>query len=160
MAEFHAAVDRLLKLEGGMADHPADRGGLTKFGISQRAYPNLSIAALTEAQARAIYQRDYWDPYFERLDQPVANKLFEMAVHLGKARAIRLVQETLQANGAPHLTIDGTFGAQTLMALKLAPGPTLLRALRARLADHYVDLVREDPAQLAFLKGWMRRVLA
>lgn len=160
MAEFGPAVERLLKLEGGLAAHDDDRGGVTKYGISQRAHPTLSIEALTEAQARAIYQRDYWVPLWEKLDQAVANKLFEMAVHLGQSAAVRLTQQALRELGDREITIDGRFGPQTLQAMRLTPGPALLRAMRTTLADHYVDLIRNDPTQLAFLKGWMRRVLA
>jgi len=32
----------------------------TKYGISAAAYPSLDIEDLTLADAKAIYQRDYW----------------------------------------------------------------------------------------------------
>src|SRR5689334_23212295 len=38
---FPEAVERLLKLEGGYVDDPADSGGETNFGITKRSYPDL-----------------------------------------------------------------------------------------------------------------------
>ena len=62
MSHFPRCIDRILAEEGGLSHHPRDPGGLTKFGISQRTYPDLDIRHLTRAQARAIYQRDFWQP--------------------------------------------------------------------------------------------------
>jgi lysozyme family protein len=36
---FEKALDFVLTAEGDLVDDPPDPGGLTKFGISQRAYP-------------------------------------------------------------------------------------------------------------------------
>ena len=58
MGDFQHCIDRILAEEGGQSNHPADPGGLTKFGISQRAYPTRDIAHLTLAEA--LYRRDYW----------------------------------------------------------------------------------------------------
>lgn len=160
MAEFEKAVERLLKIEGGLSDHPMDQGGLTKFGISQLAHPGLDIEHLTESQAREIYRREYWGPLWEKLDQALANKLFEMAVHMGQTAAVLIVQRAIRGMGNLEIAVDGRFGPQTLQAVRLAPGPALLRAIRVTLADFYVDVALRNHTQLVFLKGWMRRVLA
>ena len=52
---FEVAVDFILSVEGGLVDDPTDPGGLTKFGISQRAYPKLNIRDLTADTAKALY---------------------------------------------------------------------------------------------------------
>ena len=57
---FERAVTRLLGDEGGYVDNPADPGGETKFGITKREYPQVDIAALTRAEAIAIYYCDWW----------------------------------------------------------------------------------------------------
>lgn len=62
MSFFNAALNIVLAFEGGYVADPADPGGVTKFGISQRAYPTLDIANLTLEDASVIYQRDYWEP--------------------------------------------------------------------------------------------------
>jgi len=50
MADFDPAVAKTLIREGGarFTDNPDDRGGATKYGISQRAYPGVDIPSLTE----------------------------------------------------------------------------------------------------------------
>ncbi len=159
MAEFDKAVQAVLVLEGGLVDHPADRGGLTKYGISQRAHPDLNIAALTEADARELY-RAYWLPLFDRItDQVKANKVFDLCVNLGPTGGITLLQRALRIENGT-VDVDGRFGAQTLMAVNLMPVRQFLRTVRARQVRHYVDLALEDASQLAFLDGWIRRAVA
>ena len=51
---FAAAVSRVLADEGGLVDDPADTGKVTKYGISQRQYPELDIARLSRDQAVEI----------------------------------------------------------------------------------------------------------
>ncbi|MGH9771515.1 MAG: glycosyl hydrolase 108 family protein, partial [Candidatus Acidiferrales bacterium] len=36
MADFNIAVQRLLRMEGGLVKNPLDPGGLSIFGISER----------------------------------------------------------------------------------------------------------------------------
>lgn len=161
MAEFEKAVQAVLALEGGLVDHPADRGGLTKYGISQRAHPHLDIAALTEAEARELY-RAYWFPLFDRItDQVKANKVFDLCVNLGPKGGITLVQRAIndERGSRGPVEVDGQFGAQTLMAVNLMPVRQFLRTVRARQARHYVDLVLADASQLAFLNGWLKRAV-
>ena len=55
MRNFEACVRHILAAEGGLVHDPHDPGGLTHFGISQRAYPSLDIKALCVADATRIY---------------------------------------------------------------------------------------------------------
>lgn len=170
MAEFGPAVEKLLGIESGYVDHPLDRGGETSWGISKRRYPEEDIATVSRERAKELYRRDFWNPLYEKLDQPLADKILDLTVNLphGDARpyfetdmrGIRLVQQAIASLGNKAIDIDGHFGPQTLQALRLGSGPKLLRAIRQQQADYYIDLVREKPAQLVFLKGWFRRVLA
>ena len=162
MAEFEPAIKAVLALEGGLVDHPADRGGLTKYGLSQRAHPDLDIAAITEAEARARYRQQYWHPLFDRItDQVKANKVFDLCVNLGPKGGITLVQRAIndERGSRGHVDVDGQFGAQTLMAVNLMPVRQFLRAVRARQVRHYVDLAMKDASQVAFLDGWIRRAV-
>ena len=62
MAElFETAVDFILSVEAGLVNDPSDPGGLTKFGISQRAYPDVNIRDLTLDGAKTLYRKDYWN---------------------------------------------------------------------------------------------------
>lgn len=168
MAEFNRAWGKVLELEGrGEATrHPADRGGWTKYGISERAHPGVDVRSLTLMGAVAIYRATYWDPL--RLDtiedQDVATEIFEQAVNFGPTKATHHVQYALNALG--HMTkVDGVFGPVTrgmVNAIVTHPRPQRRRALLVALNGEqylaYKEIVRFDPTQLAFLHGWLRRV--
>ena len=162
MAEFEIAVAQVLKREGGFVDHPADLGGPTKYGISSRSYPHLSIEALTESQAKLLYKKDFLGELFDRIpSQKIADKLFDCCVHLGKSAGVLLLQEAL-GEVRMGVTVDGIFGPQTLQAVRLAcqsKAQLLLDAMRYRQAKHYVTRVLAQPSQQVFLDGWLRRVV-
>ena len=60
---FDQAFDRLIDHEGGYVFDPRDPGGETKYGISKRSYPALNIKNLDLETAKAIYRKDFWDPF-------------------------------------------------------------------------------------------------
>ena len=76
---------RLMKYEGGYVNDPDDPGGETKFGISKRAYPQLDIKNLTEADAMEIFYRDYYLPLNipDIDDEKTAWQLFDFGVNAG-----------------------------------------------------------------------------
>ena len=87
--DFQAAIKLLLELEGGYVNHESDPGGATRYGISQRSYPNLDIENLTKAQAISIYRRDYWEPVAKRVTDPAMRiMIFDSAVNHGLNRAL------------------------------------------------------------------------
>jgi len=160
MAEFLAAFGRVLQAEGGYVNDPHDRGGETKFGISRRQYPDEDIHDLTLDRAAEIYLRDYWN--FLELDlvkvQAVAEEIFDTAVNMGPARAIRILQESLNWLGS-NLVIDGKMGPNTRNALNAyRHTESLLKVLNGVQFDHYQRIVEENPEQARYFRGWMRRV--
>lgn len=160
MADFAPAVAVLLADEGGLSNATADHGGLTKYGISSRSYPDLDIANLTQDDASVIYERDYWQPIWEQLDsQALATKLLVMSVNMGRQGAIVLLQQAVNDCGG-QLTADGLLGSATLDAVNALPEDRLMLELRARGILHYVTIILRDPSQLVFAHGWIRRQLA
>ena len=92
MNNFETAVNLTLEKEGILSDHKDDAGGLTKYGISQAAYPGLDIASLTKADAIAIYKRDYWDKaQCEEIPYPLDIMLFDTAVNHGVTKAVKIL---------------------------------------------------------------------
>lgn len=146
--DFDRALGVILDLEGG-DKVITDRGGLTKWGISQRAYPGLDIRALTREQAAAIYRRDYWEPaHAGDLPGPLAVYVFDAAVNQGVDAAIRMLQDVA---GCP---VDGRWGPRTRAAV-MSRGPAEL-ALRflVRRAVRYMGSRGADEN----LKGWLYRL--
>ena len=149
MGDFHRCISLILGEEGGIANHRKDPGGLTKFGISQRSYPTLDIAALTLDDAKAIYRRDYWTPiHGDELPSGLDLTLFDSAINQGPVTAIQLLQHALQ------IKADGRLGPITLAAsFKAMPG--LLDAFAAERALRY----EFNKNEATFGRGWYRRLL-
>jgi lysozyme family protein len=159
---FAAAVDRVLADEGGLARNPADPGGLTRWGISQREYPGVDVAALTRDGAIAIYYRDWWQRYaFDALAPAIGAKVFDLAVNIGPAHAVKCLQRALRACAHP-VDEDGVLGAQTIGAAAAADSAALMAALRSEAAGYYrvtAALWRSarPNADREFLSGWLNR---
>ena len=157
MSIFEPAFKFMLPHEGGYAFDPNDPGGRTKFGISQRTHPGLDIVNLTMADAEAIYRRDFWEKYgLGRIDnQDVANKVFDLAVNMGPAPAIKILQCALCFVGQ-SVVADGIFGADSLQAVNKNPAG-LLTAMRDGARRHYLNLANHNPSLSRYLTGWMAR---
>ncbi|MBQ8465701.1 MAG: hypothetical protein IJ545_06805 [Alphaproteobacteria bacterium] len=116
MNNFNFAVNMTLRREGVLCNDPKDTGGLTKYGISKTAYPNLDICALTQDDAIAIYKRDYWNASkCELLPFPLDVLTFDAAVNHGIKPAIKILQRALK------VTDDGIIGPKTIEAARKAP---------------------------------------
>ena len=148
---FDDAFEALMVHEGGYANDPRDRGGETRYGISKRAYSAIDIKALTLADAKAIYRRDYWRPVgCEAVPEAVRFDLFDMAVHSGIHAAICTLQRAVGADE------DGVVGPVSLAAIQgLAPAVLVARFNGARLT-----MMTELATWQTFGKGWARRIAA
>lgn len=158
MADFNAAIVKTLAKEGGskITDILNDYGGLTRYGISQRAYPALDILNLTEQQARDIYKRDYWDKVSgDRItNQIVAENLLDTAVNMGPRTASRLAQSCLNIEPA-----DGVIGEASLVKINgVTPEYFLMSYSLAKIA-RYASICNKDKTQNKFLLGWINRAL-
>ena len=148
---FDEAFQKLIGHEGGYIDHPADPGGATNFGISQRSYPGEDIRGMTLERAKQIYRRDYWDAAgCEYLPAKVRFSLFDMAVNSGVKRAVQTVQAAVNADQ------DGIIGPKTLMLIDAMPGPMLI----ARFNGHRLRFMSALPNWPAFGRGWANRIAA
>lgn len=166
---FAAALAIVLAHEGGYQAMPDDPGNWTegkvgagelkgtKFGLSAATYPGVDIAALTEADAAAIYRRDWWDRFdLGRLPASLAAKIFDAAVNIGIDDAVRALQRALRAAGA-RIAEDGELGPETIAAAHALVSDTVLAALREALAGHYRLIAAKNPVESRFLKGWLAR---
>jgi len=158
MANFSLAIQPLLRREGGYVNHPSDRGGETKFGISKKQYPNLDIFNLTENEAKKIYKRDYWDKISGDLikDQFTAEHLFDLAVNHGVSRGSKLIQESLGDLGQP-VKIDGVIGFKSLNKINRTDSTKLNNTLVDNRINFYDKIVSNNPSQKVFYKGWIKR---
>lgn len=151
---FDDIIDELIQREGGYVDDPVDRGGKTKYGISQNAYPDLDIENLSIEAAKAFYFFDYWRPArADEIAPAIREKYFDMVINHGRRNATKILQTACRRWGADHVVIDGLIGPITIAATKELP----LAALVLERAGFYNQIVRSDPFQARFLHGWMNR---
>jgi lysozyme family protein len=161
MADFSPALNFLLPHEGGYSFDPHDAGGRTKFGISQRSYPDIDIENLTLEEASKIYKRDYWDPFpYAKIEsQEVANKVFDLCVNMGSHQAHKILQRGCCEAGM-LLTVDGVLGPVTLRTINSLPERELLSAIKGQATDFYRKLAEDKPTNAKFLHGWLVRANA
>ena len=128
---FTKALIFTSKHEGGWANDKADPGGETKYGISQKAYPDLDIKNLTREQAMNLYFKDYWlAAGCDKMLLPMAICVFDTAVNCGVRRAKDWLEEY------PNT-----------------------KAYLANRINYYARLVQRNPSLQRFYKGWINRVV-
>ncbi len=168
-------IDDLIDREGGYVDHPADRGGPTRFGVTEAiaradGYRG-EMRDFPRAHAVRLYRERYWrQPGFDRVATraPVlAAELFDTAVNMGPTVAGGFLQRTLNAlnrNASDwrDIACDGRVGPATLAALDamLTTRGThgeavLMKAVEALQGERYLALAESRPANEAFLYGWL-----
>lgn len=166
------SIEFTLNWEGGFVDHPLDRGGPTNRGITlaalktayaQGIVKHCDVRALSLAEAKAIYKANYWDKWgWGALPWPVCLCLLDITVNHGGGGMAFIVQRACNALGS-KLDIDGKYGPKTKAAL-CTLGPTKPEALAEQLCawrkDYYERIIRNNPSQEAFRKGWFNRLRA
>jgi lysozyme family protein len=156
MSNFNDSIKTILEHEKGYVDHQYDRGGETKYGISKKRYPNIDIPALTWPEAKDIYRRDFWDRFGvgQIHRQDIATHVLDILVLHGQGP--RLIQKALNHCGQ-RVTVDNKFGPQTRAALNKVTAGCFHNSLVSIRKDYMHSLVRRDPTQKAFIKGWLKR---
>jgi len=149
---FERAVAFTIEQEGSvLVEDPADPGGLTKFGISQKSYPRLNIATLTRAEAERIYYTDFWmRVQGETWAYPIGLTLFDTGVNAGVVTAIRTLQQCVGA------VTDGVIGPQTRRATTAWDPQVLMLEMLSRRLLRLTTL----PTWPRYGLGWGRRCFA
>lgn len=155
-------LNDLIKREGGFSHLPADKGGATKFGITQgtlafyrgHAVSVDDVKNITELEAKDIYRKLYYIiPHIDKLPEPLNNLIFDFGVNSGPSRAIIALQESL------GVTADGVLGPITIAATLAANLHDLINKVTKWRIMMFARIVKKDPSQLVFLSGWLSRAL-
>ena len=150
---FDNAFSLLLGHEGDFSDHPDDKGGKTRYGITEAVareagYPG-DMRELPLELAKTIYLDRYWKPIrADDLPPGVRYILFDSAVNSGPRQAALWLQRALGVEA------DGIIGHQTLRASYAQD----TNALRLRLAAQRLRFMTGLSNWPAFSRGWARRI--
>ena len=167
MADVNKLAPYILKWEGGFVDHKADKGGATNMGVTigtwrQNGYDKdgdgdidvIDLKLLTKQDViNRILKPHYWDRWKadQIVSQPIANILVDWVWGSGKWGII-IPQRLL------GVEVDGIVGQQTITAVnKQSPADLFARIKTARLT-FLNDIVKNNPSQRVFLKGWINRL--
>ena len=167
MEIFRLALQDLLEIEGFFSDDPTDRGGKTKYGITEttaRAYGyEGDMKNLTLTMAEDIYYVNYW--LAMRLEDisdtspMVAKEMFDTGVNCGVSRAVKWFQKALNSLKSTPISVDGKIGPKTLRAFEDLDHITIIKMINVYQGLHYIQLCSKDKSQKKFIRGWFRRVL-
>jgi lysozyme family protein len=162
--------EEIVKKEGGYVNHPNDRAGPTKFGVTQKTLSKYlgrkatiaDVRSLSKDTAIDIYFRDYYYlPKIHTLPKELQLFVTDMSVNHGPANAIFILQDVLATCGMiPKSAIDKILGPKTAKAtadLYAKIGDDLINKLVLRRKEFYRSIVRNDPTQQVFLNGWLAR---
>jgi len=155
---FGQIIPQVLRYEGGYVDDDLDKGGVTAYGISKRAHPDVNIDELTLDEAITIYREQYWNPSkSEKLPERLREIYFLFLVNAGQANAVKVLQRACNGkNGkGKQISVDGRIGRMTIKASKNLE----VDRLRSYLMLYYAKLVYKNVTQERFWYGWYRRVL-
>lgn len=171
MATFEQSIPVILAHEGGFSDDPADRGGITNWGISL-AFARQNgldidkdgdvdaedIRKLTKAQAIEIYRDLFWNKggYGNLTDQKVATKVFDCAVNMGHKRAAILAQQAANTMGK-NLLVDGSLGPKSFAAINSLHPTGFVAEMSRQMKAFYLAIITKNPSQKVFEKGWLKR---
>jgi len=170
MASFEKFADRLLiGFEGGskFVNNPNDKGGATKYGVILSTWKeygydknhdgNIDVGDLkliTLDDAKKIAKKVFWDFFKadEIKNQSVAELMADWGFNSGRSLVSRRIQRILK------LPVDGVIGDLSLKAINKANQEKLFNAIKADRKSFIEFLVKSDPSQQVFYKGWMNRI--
>lgn len=88
-SNFERSVSPILGVEEGYSNHKHDRGGPTKFGITETTAKEAGIEDITElskTQAITIFKKKFW-PACDQFDFPLSMACLNTAIHSGVGKA-------------------------------------------------------------------------
>jgi lysozyme family protein len=173
MASFNLFYAPKLKpREGGYINDPSDRGGETYAGISyvknpqwvgwQKvfAYKKNNVLIKNERikdpvldyLVESFYKSEYWDKLKADAinNQSIAEILVDFYVNGGLV--LKKIQSYLKINA------DGIIGKQTIEAINKANKKSLFDYIMQLRKSHYANIIKNDPTQKKFEKGWANRL--
>lgn len=153
MSAFDVAFANLLGNEGGYSNNPADPGGETNHGVTEKVARKWGYTGrmidLPVATAGMIAKSEYWDPYScDQLPLPIAFQVFDTAYNGGFPA--KWLQQAL------GVTADGNIGAQTIAAARGCNVWQAVACFNSWRLSYYTSLGTWG----TFGKGWTNRIAA
>jgi lysozyme family protein len=165
MAKIEFLAPKIAKWEGGFVNDKLDKGGATNMGITIGTWRQVGydkdgdgdidvqdIKLLSHNDFKAVLKQ-YWDRWqADKIkDQQVAEILVDWV--WGSGRWGIIIPQRLLG-----LTQDGLVGNQTLEKINSFNQKELHKAIFAARVKFIDDIVKNNPSQKRFIKGWKKRL--
>ncbi len=167
-------IAELIVREGDFVDNPNDRGGPTRWGITEAVARASGYAGAMRALPRdfavAVYTRTYINaPGFSKVlavSVLIGEEMVDTGVNMGVGHPGPWLQRILnalnqQARTFPDLVVDGQLGPATIGALrtvlKLRGGAgekVIARALNCLQGTRYLEITEAREKNEEFFFGW------
>lgn len=152
---FDQSFDRLIGHEGGYSDNPADPGGKTMWGVTEKVARSWGYTGdmrdLPRGTAKEIYKSLYWDKVrADEIPEAVRFDVFDTAVNSGVGQSIKILQR------AAGSTDDGVIGPKTLSAARGMDS----QLLDKRFSGHRLRFMTTLKNWPPFARGWASRIAA
>lgn len=156
--DLNRAVGKVIDAESSRyTNHPMDKGGPTKYGITLKTLqchkPGATaedVKNLTRDVAIEIFVYDYARPFLFLEDVAVFNFLLNASVNHGPKGATFILQR------ACGVVADGKMGPNTRDAA--LRHEDLLVNLVIERCEYYARILQKDHSQRAFAAGWFNRI--
>lgn len=168
-------IDSRITVEGDFVDHPSDKGGPTRFGVTEaeaRAYGYTGdMRVFPRPLAQEIFRKRYWEEVgLDRIADifPVlAEQMFDIAINQGTSVPGTLLQRLLNVmnrRGADYadIKVDSRIGTMTLAALRTylakrgnVGREVLIKGILILKGGRYIGLAEAKETQEDFVFGWI-----
>lgn len=175
MRNIDQIIDEIIQREGGYVDHPKDKGGATKFGITERVARQHGYQGdmkdLPRSLAHMILTKTYFiKPGFDdvaMVSESLAVILTDAGVLCGPPTVSKWLQRILNVlnrEGRLYKDIiaDGLIGHNTMAALDALVDhrgqegvEVISRAFNCLLGEHFISISENRPANKEFIYGWL-----
>jgi lysozyme family protein len=166
---------RLIDREGGGREHPSDRGGATRYGMTLATYRSiLRRPNASEQELRALCREAVTHLYYKHwvlhptlslhrlFPTIVAEAVLDIAVLFGRRRAALWLQEAINETRSPGqepIRVDADLGDRTREALTMRDSRRVIARLVAKRVLRHATVIRDNPGQAVFGVGWASRAL-
>ena len=166
MANLEPLINKILHWEGHLSNHPLDHGGLTNRGITLRTWQRIGydkdddydideddLMLISRHDVAWLLETHYWNRW--------------RATEIGSQPIAEILVDWLWCSGRPAITIpqrvlkvipDGQVGPITLSALNNTHPEQLHAAIKKARIRFIHRLIKRDPSQHCFRKGWLNRI--
>jgi lysozyme family protein len=166
---FLKFIEEILDIEGGYSNRKNDRGGKTRYGITEktaRLYGYKGkMSELPLETAIEIYKVLYWEntKIYHINDDNLAFECFDNAINMGSYKAVKVLQQAFNIINfndryGKDLKVDGQLGPLTLGRINTHPEPVrILKLINGFQAKHYIELALKYKSQRSNIWGWINK---